>query len=58
MSNDAIAGLDTFGDTIDAIKLSIMGTVGTMAAQFVPGLQSLAQLFQENVLPAIAGFVH
>lgn len=57
MSNEAIAGLDTFGDTIDAIKLSIMGTVGTMAAQFVPGLQSLAQLFQENVLPAIAGFV-
>ena len=56
MSNEAIAGLDTFGDTVDAIKLSIMGTVGTMAAQFVPGLQSLAQLFQENVLPAIAGF--
>lgn len=57
MSNEAIAGLDTFGDTVDAIKLSIMGTVGTMASQFVPGLQSLAQLFQENVLPAIAGFV-
>ncbi|MBC3901701.1 peptidoglycan DD-metalloendopeptidase family protein, partial [Acetobacterium malicum] len=57
MSNEAIAGLDTFGDTVDAIKLSIMGTVGTMASQFVPGLQSLAQLFQENVLPGIAGFV-
>lgn len=56
MSDEAIAGLDLFGDTIDAIKLSIMGTVGTMAAQFVPALQSLAKLFQENVLPAIAGF--
>lgn len=41
MSNEAVAGLDTFGDTMDNLKLSIMGGVGTALAGLMPQIQEL-----------------
>lgn len=41
MSNEAVAGLDAFGDTIDNIKNSILGTFGEKFAQMLPRVQEL-----------------
>lgn len=55
MSNEAVSGLDTFGDTIDNLKSSVLGSVGTMLAGIMPkiqgildGLMKLPQWVQEN----------
>lgn len=41
MSNEAVAGLDTFGDTMDNIKNSILGAFGEKLAQMLPNIQAL-----------------
>ena len=41
MSDKAVAGLDTFGDTLDNIKTSIMGAFGESLAALIPKIQEL-----------------
>ena len=41
MSNEAVAGLDTFGDTMDNIKNSILGAFGEKLAGMLPNIQAL-----------------
>ncbi|MDP4174141.1 MAG: hypothetical protein Q8933_09255 [Bacteroidota bacterium] len=41
MSNEAVSGLDTFGDTMDNIKSAILGSVGEGLAKLMPTLQGL-----------------
>lgn len=43
MSNEAVAGLDNFGDTLDGIKTSIVGSFGTALQGLLPQIQSLIQ---------------
>jgi phage-related protein/predicted nucleic acid-binding Zn-ribbon protein len=38
MSNDAVAGLDAFGDSIDSLKQSVTGIAGTMLNSLMPTL--------------------
>jgi phage-related protein len=46
MSNDAVAGLDTLGDTLDNLKTSILGSVGNMLAGLLPDIQK----FLDNLM--------
>ena len=39
MSDKAVAGLDAFGDTLDNIKSSIMGSFGEALGQLIPKIQ-------------------
>ncbi|MEL7661531.1 peptidoglycan DD-metalloendopeptidase family protein [Acetobacterium wieringae] len=57
ISNEGVAALDTFGDSLDAMGLSIMGAVGSVAADFTPTLQELADVAKDDIVPAIAGIV-
>lgn len=41
MSNEAVAGLDKFGDTMDSLGQSIMGTVGEKLAKYTPQILDL-----------------
>ena len=41
MSNDAVAGLDNFGDSIDALKLSVQGAIGSAFGKLSPQLNDL-----------------
>ena len=43
MSDKAVAGLDTFGDTLDNIKASIMGAFGESLAALIPKIQELIE---------------
>ena len=44
MSNEAVAGLDAFGDSLDASKLALKGIAGTMAAGALPMLNQFTGL--------------
>ena len=44
MSNEAVAGLDNFGDSIDALKLSTQGMSGTLASAALPMLNQFTGL--------------
>lgn len=57
ISNEGVAALDTFGDSLDAMGLSIMGAVGSVAADFTPTLQELADVAKDDIVPAIGGIV-
>lgn len=55
MSTDAVAGLDAFGDTLDNLKTSIMGSFGEKLNEMLPqireflnNLVALPQWIQEN----------
>ena len=55
MSDEAVAGLDAFGDTIDNIKTAILGSFGEKFAEVLPKLQefidklmNLPQWIREN----------
>ena len=39
MSNEAVAGLDTFGDTVDNLKNGILGAFGEKFAEMLPKIQ-------------------
>lgn len=41
MSNDAVAGLDNFGDSVDALKLSVQGAIGSAFGKLTPQLDDL-----------------
>lgn len=40
MSDEAVAGLDAFGDTLDNLKTSILGSFGEALAKLLPDVQS------------------
>lgn len=41
LSNEGIAGLDGFGDSVEALKVSVMGLVGQALANILPQLQGM-----------------
>lgn len=41
MSDEAVAGLDAFGDTIDNLKTAFLGSFGETIADFLPNIQAL-----------------
>ncbi len=45
MSNETVAQLDAFGDSVDALKLSAKGMAGTLSAMALPALNKLTGLF-------------
>ncbi len=47
MSNEAVAGLDTFGDTLDNLKASVLGSVGESLAKVMPQIQELLEKLME-----------
>lgn len=46
MSNEAVAGLDSFGDSVDAMGLSLQGIIGSALAPLAPKLQEFAEKVQ------------
>ncbi len=55
MSNEAVAGLDSFGDTLDNIKTSIMGAFGEALGQLIPKIQELiAKIDMEKIKLGVA----
>lgn len=46
MSNETVAGLDKFGDSVEGIKLSIKGMIGSALSPIVPKLQEMADRFK------------
>ena len=55
MSNEAISGLDTFGDTLDNIKNSIMGAFGESLGQLIPKITELiSKINMEKVKQSIS----
>lgn len=48
MSNEAVAGLDNFGDSLDAAKLSVKGMAGTLSAAALPMLNQFTKLIGET----------
>lgn len=47
MSNEAVAGLDTFGDTIDNLKSSVLGAFGEKFAELLPSIQGFLDKLKE-----------
>jgi len=47
MSNEAVAGLDTFGDTIDNLKSSVLGAFGEKFAELLPTIQGFLDKLKE-----------
>lgn len=43
MSNEAVAGLDAFGDTIESLKASALGSFGEKFAEMLPGIQAFLE---------------
>ena len=41
MSNEAVSGLDAFGDSVDALKLSGKGMAGSISALLLPAMSNL-----------------
>lgn len=48
MSNEAVAGLDTFGDTLDQMKQGVMGRFGEWFSEVLPDIQGFLAMFQEG----------
>ena len=42
MSNETVEGLDSFGDSAEALKLSLQGAIGSALTPLVPKLQEMA----------------
>jgi phage-related protein len=57
ISGENITAMDNFGDSIDAVKSSLSGTVGTMVASLMPTLEKLIPILQDKIIPAIGSFV-
>ncbi len=47
MSNEAVAGLDSFGDTIDNLKSSVLGAFGEKFAELLPTIQGFLDKLKE-----------
>lgn len=47
MDKDAVAGLEAFDDTMASLKYGLKGTLGTLAAEFLPVFQLVGNTLQE-----------
>jgi hypothetical protein len=47
MDEDAVAGLEGFGDTMASLQAGLKGTLGTLAAEFLPAFQEVASALQD-----------
>ena len=47
MSDEAVAGLDSFGDTIDNLKTSVLGAFGEKFAEILPKIQEFLNKLKE-----------
>ncbi|MDF2591401.1 MAG: hypothetical protein K0S75_867 [Clostridia bacterium] len=47
MSDEAVAGLDAFGDTIDNLKSSVLGSFGEKFAEVLPQIQEFLEKLKE-----------
>lgn len=47
MSEDTVAGLEAFDDTLASLQSGLKGTLGTLAAAFVPAFQGIANTAQQ-----------
>lgn len=56
LSGEDIEALDTFGDSMDAVKMAISASFAKAFAELLPKLQELMPVIQEKIIPAIAGF--
>lgn len=54
MSNDAVAGLDNAGDSLDALKTSAIGTAGTLLSGFMPQINGVIGTLQGLATSAAA----
>lgn len=52
LSNEAIEGLDKFGDSAEALKLSVQGIAGSFAVSLLPAMDSLLQ-FAQGIIPSL-----
>ncbi len=57
MSEEDVAALDDFGDTMTGLQDGLKGTLNTLAVAFLPVAQELAKVFQEQIMPAIKQFI-
>lgn len=57
LSNEMIKAMDSFGDNMDGLKLSLGGAVSLMAVKLMPTLEKLIPVIQDKIIPAIGGFV-
>jgi hypothetical protein len=69
MSEEDVAGLEAFGDTVASIKAGVKGMLGTLAGQFLPIFKTIATAMQnlfkseafkkgiQDLSKAIQGFV-
>lgn len=55
MSNEAVAGLDNFGDTLDGIKTSIMSAFGNALQDLLPKIQELLKSIDTDKLQSALG---
>jgi phage-related protein len=57
MSNEAIAGLDTFGDAMDHLKTSLVGKFGEAFAELAPTLTEFTEKVKAiDLTPLVDGF--
>ncbi len=57
MSEEDVAALDEFDDTLSGLQDGLKGTLGTLATAFLPVAKELATVFQEQIMPAIKNFL-
>jgi len=56
MSNENVLAMDKFSDSMAAMKLSITGAVGKVAAELMPTFEKLIPIVQDQIVPAIGRF--
>jgi hypothetical protein len=56
MSNEAVAGLDKFGDTLDQVKQSAMAQFGEWFSDVLPDVQGFLDMFRSGG-PGITSFI-
>jgi len=52
MSNEAVAGLDNFGDSVEALKMSLQGIAGSVATALLPALNGTIG-FAKSLIPSL-----
>jgi hypothetical protein len=52
MSNEAVKGLDDFGDSLEALKLSVKGIAGSFATSLLPAMNGFID-FTKTLIPSL-----
>lgn len=56
MSNENVAALDSFGDSIEKAKVSITTAAGEITVKMLPTLNKLLPIIQKDIVPTIGKF--